>query len=125
VTFDRSRLPRGRGRKPGAKGRKAMVRKIARERRVATIDGEKRRVTTAEALILVLVARASKGDTRSYELLLELQRQAGEPVKGCGYLVAPEDLAIEEWIAEQEELNKHRKAPLLPHELSGQDETDT
>jgi hypothetical protein len=42
-----------------------------------------------------------------------------------GYLVVPAEMTQEEWVARQEELNKHRKPPpgYDPQPLHGKDKT--
>lgn len=119
-----SNTPRSRGRRRGAKGRKAMVQKIAHEKRIVKLDGKTTNVTVVEALVLVAIARASKGDLRAYETVLDLQDKfADQTVSGAGYLLVPEPISPEQWIAEQMEANQHRQRPLLPHELAQQGET--
>ncbi len=115
--------PRSRGRAEGAKGRMAMVQKIAREKRRVKLDGKWRRVTTVEAPVLALTARAASSD-HALEMLLKLQDQLGDNGISGGYLLAPEPQSPEEWIAEQIEANKHRQPPLLPHEFAEHNEAD-
>jgi hypothetical protein len=116
--------PRSRGRARGAKGRKAVVQRIAREKRWVKLDGKSRRVTTVEALLLALVARAAKGDAADWEMLLDLQGKLGDQTISGGYLLVPELISAEDWIAEQMEANKHRKPPLLPDEIAEQCDAD-
>jgi hypothetical protein len=120
------RPPPSRGRARGAEGLKALVQRLAREKRTVRLDGKARRVTTAEALVLVLVARAAKGDVRAYEMVQDLQAKLGNTVINGGYMLAPEALSNEEWIAREMEKNKHRKPPPMPDDMAelAADETE-
>ncbi|WP_158767378.1 hypothetical protein [Terricaulis silvestris] len=92
---------------------------------MAKIDGKSQRVTTADALVLVLIARAAK-DVKAYEMLQDLRAKLGDTLLGGGGCVlTPEPLPDEEWIAREMEKNKSRERPVLPHELAEHDEAET
>ncbi len=107
-----------RGRAKGAEGLKPLMQRIARELRTVKLDGKEQRVTTAEALVLVLVARAAKGDVRAYEMVQDLRGKLANTVIDGAYLLVPETLSDEEWIAGEIERNKHREPPLMPDEMA-------
>ena len=102
--------PRGRPR--GSKDRKAIIKEIANERHTVKENGEPRRLTTLELVMLTLRNKAAEGDIRairSYEAYRA--KYAPDENDGTGYLVVPAAKSQEEWIKEQMELNKTRERP--------------
>ena len=109
------------GRPKGARNRKTIVREVANEIHQVREDGELRGRSTLELVLLRLRELALEGkNTQAFEEVHRLIK-AYEPQPtddSTGVLVVPAEMSPEEWIAEQEELNKHRKKPemsdLLP-----------
>ena len=103
-----------RGRPKGAKNRKTIVRTVANEMHTLIENGTRRRLSTLELVMLRLRNMALEGkNVRAFDELHRLIKAYGpqEADKRHGVLVAPALLTDEEWIAEQEELNKTRKRP--------------
>ena len=88
--------PRGRPR--GAKGMKAIVESIAREQVTFKEDGLPRSMMTAELVLRVIQRKALNGDLAAKKLIdgvREKYGQAQEADEGCGFLVVPEPVSIE------------------------------
>ncbi len=102
------------GRPEGSKNRKTIVKVFANEMYSVTENGKRRRLSTHDLVLLSLRNLALENkNVRAFEEFHRFikihQPQASNDV--VGYLVVPAEMTQEEWIAEQEELNKHRKRP--------------
>ncbi len=102
-----------RGRPRGSKNRKTIVRGIVKEMHTVTEDGQQRSRSTLELMLLALRNRAAEGNVRGFRAYTKYlaKYEPQETGSKLGYLVAPAEMTPEEWMAEQEELNKHRKRP--------------
>ncbi len=102
------------GRPEGSKNRKTIVKEVANEMHGVTENGKRRRLSTLEFVLLSLrnMALESK-NVRAFEEFHRLAKayQPQEADGDLGYLVVAAPMSNEEWEAEQEELNKHRKRP--------------
>ncbi len=77
-------------------------------------NGKHRRLSTLDLVLLRLRNMALEDkNIRAFEEFHRLIKayQPQETNDDVGYLVVPAEMTQEEWIAEQEELNKHRKRP--------------
>ncbi len=102
------------GRPKGAKNRKTIVKAVANEMHTLIEDGKRRRRSTLELVLLRLRNMAlEEGNDRAFEELHRLIKayQPQETNDRVGYLVVSAEMTPEEWVARQEELNKHRKPP--------------
>ena len=116
------------GRPKGAKNRKTIVKAVANEMHSVIEDGKRRRRSTLDLVLLRLRNMAlAEGNDRAFEELHRLIKayQPQETNDRVGYLVVPAEMTQEEWVARQEELNKHRKPPpgYGPQPLQGKDKT--
>lgn len=103
-----------RGRPKGAKNRKTIVREVAEELHVVVENGKRRPRSTLELVLLRLRSLAlEEKNVRAFGEWHRLTK-AYEPEvvdDKAGYMLAPAEMTAEEWVAEQEELNKTRKPP--------------
>lgn len=78
-----------------------------------TEDGRRRRRSTLELMLLALRNRAAEGDVRAFRAFKKFlaKYEPQETHSRSGVLVVPAEMTQEEWIAEQQERNKHRKRP--------------
>ncbi len=116
------------GRPKGSKNRKTIVKAVANEMHCVTENGKRRRLSTIELVLLSLRNMALEGkNARAFDEFHRLIKayQPQEADGGLGYLVVRAIMSEEEWDAEQEELNKHRKPPpgYGPQPLQGKDKT--
>ena len=91
-------------------------------------NGKRRRRSTLDLVLLRLRNLALEDkNVRPFEELHRLIKayQPQETNDRVGYLVVPAEMTREEWVARQEELNKHRKPPpgYGPQPLQGKDKT--
>ena len=88
------------GRPKGAKGTKATVKRVLMEKHLADPDGRgrTREYTALELTVMLLKTLAASGDQRAYKALMDLdvQHSPSEPI---GFLIVPEKLTMEEWVA--------------------------
>ena len=105
-----------RGRPRGSKNRKTIVREIANEMHTLTEDGQKRRRSTLELMLLALRNRAADGNVRAFrayqKYLAKFEPQ--ETHSKLGVLVVPAPMTPEEGIAEAEKLNAEARAQRAP-----------
>lgn len=93
-----------RGRPKGAKGRRAIAKRVLMEKHRAdpTGTGKSKQYTAIELTLIILKQLAASGDQRAFKAFTGLEKTFG-PVdlngKKVGYLVVPEELTEEEWIA--------------------------
>ena len=102
------------GRPKGAKNRKTIVWTVANEMHALIENGTRRRLSTLDLVIFRLRNMALEGkNIRAFEELHRLTKayRAQDADDSTGYLVVPAEKTQEEWIREQEELNKTRKRP--------------
>ena len=102
------------GRPKGSRNRKTIVKAVAHEMHGVTENGKRRRLSTIELVLLRLRNLALEGkNVRAFDayhgLIKAYQPQASND--DVGYLVVPAPMSNEEWKADQEEKNKHRKRP--------------
>ena len=94
-----------RGRPRGSKNRKTIVRKIMNETHAVTEDGQRRRRSTIELVLLALRNRAVEGNVRAFraykKYLEKYEPQDTHP--NVGYLVVSATVTTEEFIREAEE----------------------
>ncbi len=116
------------GRPKGAKNRKTIVKAVANEMHTLIEDGKRRRRSTLDLVLLrlrnmVLEDKNDRAFEELHRLIKAYQPQATNDDAGC--LVVPAEMTQEEWVARQEELNKHRKPPpgYGPQPLQGKDKT--
>lgn len=102
-----------RGRPRGSKNRKTIAKQVAFEEHNVPIDGARRKVTTIELAVLELRNQVAAGQRQALQMYNALLEKYGEPneAEGGGVMVAPAEMSVEDWVAEQEELNKTRKPP--------------
>ncbi len=101
-----------RGRPRGSKNRKTIVRKIMNEMHVVTEDGQRRRRSTIELMLLALRNLTAAGNEpafRAYKKFLAKYEPQGTH-SNFGYLVVPATLTPEEAIAEGEKANAEARA---------------
>lgn len=104
-----------RGRPPGSRNERTIVREVAAQQVELKEQGEKRKVTVAEALVLSLERFGMRGDVAAYRALDKLRRRlAPEPESGTAVLLAPAVLTSEEWIRQVEIHNLFAIAPEMP-----------
>ncbi len=116
------------GRPKGSKNRKTIVKAVANEMHSLIENGKHRRRSTLDLVLLRLRNMALEDkNVRAFEELHRLIKayQPQETNDDVGYLVVPAEMTQEEWVAEQKELNKHRKPPpgYDPQPWQGKDNT--
>ena len=93
--------PKGRPR--NAKGRKAITRRVLLEEHRVAPPGSRRirRCTTFELVIALLKQMAAAGDQKAFAFYEKFERRVTphDADKPVGFLVVPEGLTREEWIA--------------------------
>lgn len=102
------------GRPKGVKNRKTIVKAVANEMHTVTENGQRRRRSMLDLVLLRLRIMAVKeGNVRAFDEFHRLDKTYGPQEVGAdaGYLVVPAEISVEEWVAEQEEKNKTRKPP--------------
>ncbi|UPK38946.1 DUF5681 domain-containing protein [Bradyrhizobium sp. 186] len=102
-----------RGRPKGAVSLKQLTRKFAHKKVSTPIDGNLQNADRLQITILMARAIAAQGKPTAARLLAELRAQIAqpEPDRGGGFVVVPEDLTTEEWMAQGEARNAHRVEP--------------
>jgi hypothetical protein len=92
------------GRPKGANGRRATVKRVLMEKHRADPagTGKPKQYPAIELALILLKQLAASGDQRAFKAFTNLEKQYG-PVdmdgKKVGYLVVPEQLTPEEWMA--------------------------
>ncbi len=96
-----------RGRPRGSKNRKTIVREIANEMHTVIEDGQRRRRSTLELMLLALRNRAAEGNVRAFrayqKYLAKYEQQETHSKLGC--LVVPAPMTMEESIKHAEKAN--------------------
>ncbi len=116
------------GRPKGSRNRKTIVKAVANEMHTVLENGKRRRLSTIGFVLLSLRNMALEDkNIRAFEEFHRLIKayQPQEAGDGLGCLVVPAEMSQEEWVARQEELNKHRKPPpgYGPKPVQGKDKT--
>ncbi len=111
--FVRGKSGNPRGRPKGSRNTKTIVRELAAKTHVVNNAGTTRCVTTVELILLAARDRAMSGDVRVAKYLEDLKSRMVPDDSGAGYLVVPEAMSKEQWIAEQEKLNTLRSMPTI------------
>ena len=102
-----------RGRPPGSKNRKTVIAEVAEEMHWVVENGKRERRSTLELMLQLIRNKALAGDLKAFRALHELQVKFAPQTtnEDTGWLLAPAEVTPEEWIAREEERNKHRKPP--------------
>ena len=101
------RIPKGKsgnykGRPRGSVSLVALTRKVANTKHRAVIDGAPQRRSLLELVILKIEAMALAGHAGAAALMTDLWGLAAEPEPGeGGFLLVPQTVTMEEWIAEE------------------------
>ena len=109
---------RAAGRPKGALGEKAIVQKIAGEIHKVERNGETVEVTTLELLLLTMRNLAMKGDLKAAKWLTEYRERVLPSDAPGGFLVVPEVKPVDQFIREQEFLNRFRTNPELKEDAA-------
>jgi hypothetical protein len=101
------------GRPKGSVSLDGLTRKFALKKQVVKIGGKRQKLSRLEIVVLKLTALAASGKPAAARLTHELRSLSSprEPDQPYGVLLAPAQTTPEAFIAEQEELNKHRVEP--------------
>ncbi len=96
-----------RGRPRGSKNRKTIVREIAHEMHAVTEDGQRRRRSTLALMLLALRNRVAEGNVRAFRAYKKYlaKYEPQETHSNAGFLVAPAELTLEEYLEKGEKLN--------------------
>ncbi len=92
------------GRPKGANGRRATVKRVLMEKHRADPagTGKPKRYPAIELVLILLKQLAASGDQRAFKAFNDLEKRFGlidaDQVQ-AGYLVVPEELTPEEWMA--------------------------
>ena len=112
--FRKGRSGNPRGRPKGAVSIERLTRNFALRAQAVTISGKPERLSRLEIAILKLKALAATGKPAAAALLNQLRGVIApkEPERKGGFLIVPATAtSIEEFLAEEEERNKHRVEP--------------
>jgi len=111
--FLKGRSGNPRGRPKGAVSIERLTRNFALKAQTVTISGKPEKLTRLEIAILKLKALAATGKPAAAALLNQLRGVLAlkEPEQKGGFLIVPATATIEEFLAEEEERNKHRVEP--------------
>ena len=93
-----------RGRPRGSKNCKTIVREIANEMHTVTEDGQRRRRSTLELMLLALRNRTAEGNVRAFRAFQKYlaKYEPQESNSKLGVLVAPAPMTAEEFIEHSE-----------------------
>ena len=112
------RIPKGKsgnykGRPKGSASPTKLVRKVANTRCPVLIDGMSQRRTLLELVILKVQAMALNGHAGAVVLMKDLFGLAIPPAppEGCGFLLVPAPISMEEFMAEVEARNTKAREP--------------
>lgn len=103
--FKGGRSANPRGRPKGARGFAKMLREVAFETHTVMENGEARRRTNLDLILLTVRAHATKGTprgSRAYDAYQELFGPQ-DPIQPTGFLIVPERLTAEEFDRELKE----------------------
>ncbi len=102
------------GRPKGARNTKTIVQEVANERHSYTEDGKTKKLPAAELVLKILQREALRGNLRAAKKLDALREKFGASAhsgEGYGFLVVPEPLSDEEFIAQAEIENNGKRKP--------------
>jgi hypothetical protein len=101
------------GRPKGSVSLDGLTRKFALKKQLVKIGGKRQKLSRLEIAILKLIALAAGGKPAAARLTHELRALTAprESEQGNGALLAPAQMTPEAFVANQEELNKHRVEP--------------
>ncbi len=118
--FKKGQSGNPRGRPPGSRNHKTILREIAHEKHAYREGGRKKKASLVELIIMTVRNEAAKGNPLALKLLDDIRNWFGTPhhEKKGSYLLVPADMPAEDWITEQRELNKYRKDPSIKDYLS-------
>jgi hypothetical protein len=112
------RIPKGKsgnykGRPRGTVSRAKLTRKVANTTFPAVIDGTPQRRTLLELLIFKIQSLALSGNAGAAALMNDLCGLAipPEPPEGCGFLLVPAPVSLEEFMADAEARNAKAVEP--------------
>ena len=112
------RIPKGKsgnynGRPRGSVSLTKLTGKVANTKYRAVIDGLSQRRTLLELVILKIQALALMGNPGAAALIKDVWglTVGPEPMKGVGFLLVPESLTVEEFMAEEEARNAEAVEP--------------
>jgi len=118
--FKPGRSPNPRGRPKGARGRAKVLHDVAFETHTIIENGEPVRRTTIELVLLSVRNHAAAGNARAARICDAFLEQYGakEPIEPTGYLIVPQRLTPQEFIAsmEEERKNHHKRIDKLKAE---------
>jgi len=99
-----------RGRKKGARSRRAIVKAVATELHRVNVEGLPDRISTLELVLLALREMAMKGDVTAFRLIERLRDRYSpdEHEHSYGVLVVPAELSVKEWVERANRLNAER-----------------
>ncbi len=100
--FKRGQSGNPKGRPRGARGKRAILERVAGQRHAVTILGERQQLSTFQLLLRVIRDEAIKGNARAIRAMDDFATKYGEQEapEGVGFLVVPERLTPEEWEAD-------------------------
>ncbi len=100
------------GRPRGSKNRKTIIREIANEMHTVVKDGQRRRRSTLELMLLALRNRAVEGNVRAFRAYQKYlaKYEPQETNSKLGVLVAPAPMTAEEFIEHAEKSNAEADA---------------
>ena len=104
---------RAAGRPKGAFGEKAITRKIASERHQVQHSGRQIELNTVELLLLSMRTLAMTGHLQAAKWLGEYRERQLPQESNVGFLVVPETMPDEQYIAQQMFLSRFRTNPEL------------
>jgi hypothetical protein len=112
------RIPKGKsgnykGRPRGSISPTKLVQKVANTKYRVLIDGVPRRETLRDLIILKVEALALDGNAGAVALMKDLFGLAipPDPPEGCGFLVAPAPVSLEELMADENARNAGAREP--------------
>jgi hypothetical protein len=99
--FKPGQTSRGGGRPRGARGRRQIIEKIAKEMITVVENGKKCRRSTLRAIMTMLRDESVNANLKAFRACHALLAKYGvqEPIKRGGYIIVPERLTPEEWNA--------------------------
>ena len=102
-----------RGRPPGLKNRKTIVKEVASEMHQIEEGNKQVRRSTLELVLLSIRNRSLDGSNKAFRVYHKMltKYDTEEIEKSCGYLVVPETRPPEEWIAKAEADNMKKIKP--------------